>query len=102
MKSINSALAAMFLVGALGLGSAASAADGFILKVSATPGSYCRMVFPAIREDTLFTDKPVLKDASTNDVIHISGSCDHDPLGKEEVRRQREDYLARFGGNVSH
>lgn len=88
MKSINLALAVMFLTGALGLGSVAGA-EGLLLKVSAAPASnYCHMKFPAIEEATLFTDKPVLKDASTKDIVDFYGSCSHDPLGKEEVSRQ--------------
>jgi hypothetical protein len=47
------------------------------------------MRFPAIGEDTLSWDRPVLKDKSTGDIIDYYGSCNHDPLGKEEIWAQR-------------
>lgn len=55
--------------------------------------SYCHMKFPAIREDTLSWDRPVLKDGSDSegDLIDFYGPCDYDPLGKEQVQAQRAD-----------
>ena len=70
------------------------AAEGFISKVPDSTGKYCHLRFPAIREESLFWDRPVLKDPSEGDIIDFYGPCDHDPLGQEEVRRQR-DYLQR-------
>jgi hypothetical protein len=68
-----------------------SAAEGVIFKNSDSSGRYWHLKFPAITEDTLFTDRPVLKDPSEGDIIDFYGPCDHDPLGREEVRRQRDD-----------
>jgi len=90
MKSIRSLLSVLLLAGALGWSAApAGAEEGVLVKVSANPqGDFCHMKFPAIREDTLNWARPVLKDASSKDVIDFYGPCDHDPLGKEEVQAQ--------------
>jgi hypothetical protein len=55
--------------------------------------AYCHLKFPAIREDTLYTDRPVLKDPRDGDLIDFYGPCDYDPLGKEAVLRQRADLV---------
>ncbi len=101
MKTIRTSLASLVLVGTLVLSTSPLRAGEVPSKVQLQGTNYCRMSFPAIRGDTLFTDKPVLKDAGTNDIVVFYGSCDYDPLGKEEVRRQREDYHDRFSG-VKH
>jgi len=90
MKITTSFLSALFIVGALGVSGTPATAD-VLSKVELDPGSdYCHMQFPAIREDILNSDRPVLKDASTGDIIDYYGSCDHDPLGKDEIQSQRE------------
>ena len=101
MKTIRALLTSLVLVGTLGLSITPLWADGVVSKVQLPGTNYCHMKFPAIREDTLFTDHPVLKDGKTNDIIDFYGPCDYDPLGKEQVRRQREDYHSRFSG-VGH
>jgi hypothetical protein len=53
-------------------------------------GTYCHLRFPAIRPSTLTSDKPRLKPATSKDIIDYYGSCDHDPVGKEEVQNQKE------------
>jgi hypothetical protein len=53
-------------------------------------GTFCHLRFPAIQGRTLGTDKPQLKPATTGDVVDYYGPCDHDPLGKEEIARQKE------------
>jgi hypothetical protein len=55
------------------------------------PESSGHLKFPAIIEDTLFSDRPVLKDPSDGDIRHFYGPCDYDPVGREEVLRQRAD-----------
>jgi hypothetical protein len=78
------------LVGFLGLSVAdLGGAEGVIRRVPVPGTNYCRLRFPAIREDTLFSGRPVLKDPSDADIIDFYGRCDYDPLGKEEVARQR-------------
>jgi hypothetical protein len=71
------------------------AADAFISKVSDSSGNYCHLRFPAIREGTLYSDRPVLKDPNEGDIVDFYGPCNHDPLGTEEVRRQRDFYRQR-------
>ncbi|TAK03414.1 hypothetical protein EPO44_07330 [bacterium] len=92
MKSIKVLLSILLLAGTLPLNVAPVwGAEGVITKVEAASGNYCHMKFPAIREETLYGDRPVLKDASDGDIIDFYGPCDHDPLGKEEILRQRAD-----------
>ena len=67
------------------------AAEGIIYKNPDATGQFCHLRFPAIREDTLSWDRPVLKDPSEGDIIDFYGPCDHDPLGRAEVLRQRAD-----------
>ena len=73
-----------------------SAAEGIIFKNPDSSGQYCHLKFPAITRDTLFTDRPVLKNPREGDIIDFYGSCDHDPLGKAEIHRQRGDYRRQF------
>lgn len=89
MKIARSFLGALLLVGSLGGSGALAAAPGVISNATLTAGSYCHLRFPAIRENTLSWDRPVLKDASEGDLIDFYGSCDHNPLGEEEIASQR-------------
>ena len=85
MKIATSLLAAVLLVGALGAINTAMAADGIIDKQELTPGSYCHLKFPAIREDTLGSDHPALEDPNSGDIIDFYGPCDENPVGKHQV-----------------
>ena len=76
----------------LSISSLVSAAEKFISKVPNADGTYCHLKFPAISESTLFSGRPVPKDPSEGDIRDFYGSCDYDPLGKEEILRQRADY----------
>ena len=76
------------------ISSAASAS--IVSKDAFADGSYCHMKFPAILERTLGTAQPVLKDASSGDIIDFYGPCSHDPLGKEEVQAQLRDLQRRL------
>jgi hypothetical protein len=100
MKIATAFLATLLLVGSLGTSAALAAAPGVITNATLTPGSYCHLTFPAIREETLSWDRPVLKDPSDGDIIDFYGSCDHDPLGADEIRSQKgqlERELSRDG-----
>jgi hypothetical protein len=68
------------------------AAEGIISKIPDASGSYCHLRFPAIREETLSWNRPVLKDPREGDIIDFYGPCDHDPLGKAEIQRQKSDW----------
>jgi hypothetical protein len=100
MKIATAFLAALLLVGSFGTSAALAAAPGVITNATLTPGSYCHLTFPAIREETLSWDRPVLKDPSEGDIIDFYGSCDHDPLGADEITSQKsqlERELSRDG-----
>jgi hypothetical protein len=96
MKIATSLLAAVLLVGALGAINTAMAADGIIDKQELTPGSYCHLKFPAIREDTLGTDHPTLEDPNSGDIIDFYGSCDENPVGKHQVEEQKLEELQQW------
>lgn len=66
-------------------------AEGIISKVPDLSGQFCNLRFPAIKEETLTSNRPELKDPSEGDIVDFYGPCDHDPLGKEEVQRQLGD-----------
>jgi hypothetical protein len=68
------------------------AAQGVVYR-SAESSGYCHLKFPAIWENTLFSTRPVLKDASDGDIVYFYGPCDYDPLGQQEVMRQRADVV---------
>jgi hypothetical protein len=89
MKIAPAFLATLLLVGSLGVSSALAAAEGVISNEVLIPGVYCHLRFPAISESTLHSNRPVLKDPSEGDIIDYYGSCDHDPLGKDEIQSQR-------------
>lgn len=68
-------------------------ADGFLLKVPVESGDYCHLKFPAIDPNTLGSRHPRLENRGAADIIDYYGSCDHDPLGKDEVQTQiREEW----------
>ena len=51
--------------------------------------TYCHLRFPAIEPSTLNSKTPKLKPASTGDIVDFYGPCDYDPLGYDELCRQR-------------
>ena len=71
------------------------AGETVISKVSDSAGSFCHLKFPAIRDDTLFSDRPVLKDPSEGDIIDFYGPCNYDPLGRDSISRQRFEHRLR-------
>ena len=94
MKNIKSLISVVFLTGALGLSSVAVGAENVLSKDALADGSYCHMKFESIRENTLASSQPVLKD--TDDIIDFYGPCNHDPLGKEEIQSQKIEMQHRF------
>jgi hypothetical protein len=94
MKNIKSLMSVVFLTGALGLSAAAVGAESVISKDVLADGSYCHMKFESIRENTLASSQPVLKD--TDDIVDFYGPCNHDPLGKEEIQSQKIEMQHRF------
>ena len=96
MKIVKSFFAAVLLIGSLGVSDAPAAAPGVISNAVLTPGSYCHLTFPAIREETLSWDRAVLKDPSDGDIIDFYGPCDTDPLGEDQVHQQRLEHQRRL------
>ena len=88
MKSAKIFLIGGCLIAALAPRMASAAPAAIVSKETFTDGSYCHMKFPAILERTLGTAQPVLKDASSGDIIDFYGPCSHDPLGEDEVHEQ--------------
>jgi hypothetical protein len=94
MKKIKVLLSLLLLLGTFSLRDLpAWAAQGVIYRSGEPSGNYCHLKFPAIRENTLFSSRPVLKDASDGDIVDFYGPCDYDPLGQQEVIRQRADVV---------
>jgi hypothetical protein len=93
MKIATSFLAGVLFIGTMGAINTAMAADGILSEDGLTAGSYCHEKFPAIRENTLGDDQPVLKDSSTGDVIDFYGPCGENPRGKDQVAEQKLEEL---------
>jgi hypothetical protein len=81
------------LAGALSSSLPAWAAENVIYKKAVGAGNYCHLKFPAIQKRTLYSDRPELKNASEGDIVDFYGPCDYDPLGREEVMRQRAEVV---------
>ena len=97
MKTLKSVLSVLFLTGAMGSSIASAAgAEGVISKDALTDGSYCHLKFPAIREETLAGDHPVLKVPNEGNLIDFYGPCDEDPVGKDQVHEQRIENQHRW------
>ena len=75
MNNIKSLMSVVFLTGALGLSAVSAGAEGVISQDVLTDGSYCHTKFESIREDTLASSQPVLKDA--DDIVDFYGACNH-------------------------
>jgi hypothetical protein len=96
MKNSKPVFYGLIVASTLAMGAArAWAQDGIISKAQTAQGDYCHLKFPAIDPLTLGTEHPRLQDSQTGDIIDYYGSCDHDPLGKDEVERQEQDQLVR-------
>ena len=81
MKIKASLLAALLVMG----GFAAHSEAEVISRTELAPGNdYCHLKFPAIAEQTLTSDRPVLKGSESADIIDFYGKCDESPTG--EVR----------------
>jgi hypothetical protein len=94
MKSIKFLLTAVSLTGTLGAAAVSTRAETVISKDVLADGSYCHMKFESIRENTLASGQPILKDV--DDIIDFYGPCNHDPLGKEELKSQKIEMQHRF------
>jgi hypothetical protein len=96
MKKANLFAATLLLAGSLSASSAFAAAEGVISNATLSSEGYCHLKFPAIREDTLSWDRPVLKDAADGDIIDFYGPCNHDPRGLDEIESQRSQVADQY------
>ena len=62
-------------------------ADEVVSSVAAETTTYCHLKFPAMQEDTLSWQQPML-DAPTGNI-----PCNYDPTGLDEIRAQRRVIL---------
>jgi hypothetical protein len=99
MNNIKLVVAVLFLGGAIGLSGTSARAEDVISKDVLASGSYCHTKFESIREETLASSQPVLKD--TDDIVDFYGPCNHDPVGKEEIQTQEIEKQHRFASEYS-
>lgn len=67
--------------------------EGVIFRQAVESGDYCHLKFPAIEPGTLGSREPRLENPADRNVIDFYGSCEHDPLSKDEVQTQiREEW----------
>ena len=64
-----------------------------VVAVLNKAGTYCHLKFPAISRSTLSSAKPELSTKAGE--IDFYGPCDHDPVGYDEVCKQRVDNAKR-------
>ena len=94
MTSMRLPMAIMALMGALAFTPVSTRAETVLAKDVLSDGSYCHEKFESIREDTLTSSQPVLKDV--DDIVDFYGPCNHDSLGKEEIQAQKIEEQHRF------
>ena len=92
MKKSLSLLCNLLLSSALFWGVPSVEAEEMISSVPTDITDYCHLKFPAMREDSLSWERPVL-DSATNNIIDFYGPCDYDPTGLDEIRAQRRVLL---------
>jgi hypothetical protein len=96
MKRGKSFISMLCLTGALGLGAASAGAEGVLSQeMLSVGGDYCHTKFESIQEITLGQTRPALNDEGSADIVDFYGPCDHDPLGKDEIREQKLDAWRR-------
>jgi hypothetical protein len=92
MKKTLSILSNLLLSSTLFWGVPAVEAEEMVSVAPADTTTYCHLKFPAMREDTLSWQQPVL-DPMTGNVVDFYGPCDYDPTGLDEIRAQRRVIL---------
>jgi hypothetical protein len=92
MKKTISLLSNLLLSSTLFWGVPAVEAEEMISSVPTDITDYCHLKFPAIREDSLSWERPVL-DPLTGSIVDFYGPCDYDPMGSDEIRAQRRMLL---------
>jgi hypothetical protein len=94
MNNMKLVISVLFLGAAIGLSGTSARSESIISKDVLSEASYCHTKFESIREDTLASSQPVLKDS--DDIVDFYGACNHDPLGKEEIQSQKIEMQHRL------
>jgi len=94
MGITRSVLSVLFLTGTLGFSLPAMGDESAIIDkyVAIDEASYCYMRFPAVEEPTLSWAHPVLKDATSGDIVDFFGPCNYDVHGKDAVQTQLAEF----------
>ena len=92
MKKSVSLLSNLLLSSTLFWGVPSLGAEEMVSSVPTDITAYCHLKFPAMREDTLSWQQPVLDPLSGN-IVDFYGPCDYDPTGVDEIRAQRRVIL---------
>lgn len=92
MKKSVSLLSNLFLSSALFLGAPGVEAEEMMFAVPIDIADYCHLKFPAVREDSLSWEQPVL-DPLTGNIADFYGPCDNGPTGSGEIRDRRRMLL---------
>ena len=92
MKKSVSLLCNLLLSSTLFWGVPSAEAQEIISTIPSGTTDYCHLKFPAMREDSLSWERPVL-DSTTGSIVDFYGPCDYDPLGVDEIRVQRRVIL---------
>ena len=92
MKKSVSLLANLLLSSTLFWGVPSVEAEEMASMVPTDTTAYCHLKFPAIREDSLSWEQPIL-DSSTGNIVDFYGPCDYNPVGLDEIRVQRRVIL---------
>jgi hypothetical protein len=89
MKTNLSLLINLLLSSTLFVGAQSFGGQKGVVRIPADTTSYCHMEFPPIvGESTPFAVNPLFNEDPRNN-IDLYGSCDHDPLGVDEVMAER-------------
>jgi hypothetical protein len=105
MNNMKLVVSVLFLGGVIGLSGISARAEsltsaraqGVISQDVLTEGSYCHTKFESIREETLASSRPVLKDS--DDFVDFYGPCNRDPLGQDEIQAQKIEAQHRFAND---
>jgi hypothetical protein len=92
MKKSVSLLCNLLLSSTLFWGVPPAEAEELVSIVPTDTTAYCHLKFPAIREDTLSWEQPIL-DPHTGNIVDFYGPCDYNPVGLDEIRVQRRVLL---------
>jgi hypothetical protein len=92
MKKSVSLLGNLLLSSTLFWGVPSAEAQEIISSVPTGTTDYCHLKFPAMREDSLSWERPVL-DSTAGSMVDFYGPCDYDPLGVDEIQVQRRVIL---------